>query len=139
MSTISQRIRIRRKEKIKGDTMVIGISKNVVYKNYVSHYSNKNGQFILRNVKKLCIIYITFLASAFSLATFLYYTHIKHALHFIHSFSCYDSPLQHTFHGICIFGKDDSYRCACCLLCLHFFVFYGEYVKKIRRAETHMT
>lgn len=36
----------------------------MMLKKYVSHYSNKNGQFILRNVQILSIIYITFLAFA---------------------------------------------------------------------------
>lgn len=40
-------------------------SKYSMHMKYVSHYSNKNGQFILRNVQILCIIYITFFASAF--------------------------------------------------------------------------
>lgn len=34
-------------------------------KKYVFHYSNKNGQFILRNVQIWCIIYITFSASVY--------------------------------------------------------------------------
>lgn len=37
----------------------------MMQKKYVSHYSNKNGQFILRNVQILCIIYITFPASVY--------------------------------------------------------------------------
>lgn len=110
----------------------------MMHKKYVSHYSNKNGQFILRNVQILCIIYITFFASAFfslSLSlpshcyrTFFYYTHIKHTLHFIHSFSCLVRFTLATIfptYSLRVFFRlsleDDAYRCACCLLCLQFF------------------
>lgn len=47
------------------DEFFITKKANAAQKKYVSHYSNKNGQFILWNVQILCIIYITFLASAF--------------------------------------------------------------------------
>lgn len=147
--------------------------KKMMHKKYVSHYSNKNGQFILRNVQILCIIYITFCASAhffllflrcrpYCYRTFFYYTHIKHTLHFIHSFVLLLSSPSQTFPSyicfvllfFCIFrfASPYTYILLCwswrwcismCVLFVMFTIFFlgilWQQKSWIRRAQTHMT
>lgn len=59
------------------------------------------------------------------------YTYIKHTLHFVHSFSCLDHPRTH-FTDIC---EDDAYRCACCLLCLQFSLFYEKKANSEKKCD----